>query len=60
DQQIGKDLFRYIKKRSKKTNLFKFAWLKNQILKISIQNKKLQTQLFRFVDVLPSLKNKRS
>lgn len=58
DQQIGKDLFRYIKKRSKKTNLFKFAWLKNQILKISIQNKKLQTQLFRFVDVLPSLKTK--
>jgi RHH-type proline utilization regulon transcriptional repressor/proline dehydrogenase/delta 1-pyrroline-5-carboxylate dehydrogenase len=58
DQQVGKELFRYIKKRSKKTNLFKFAWLKNQVLKISIQNKKLQTQLFRFVDVLPSLKTK--
>lgn len=56
DQQLGKDLFKYIKQRSKKTNLFKFAWLKNQVLKISIQNKKLQTQLFRFVDALPCLK----
>ena len=58
DQQIGKELFRFIKKRSKKNNIFKFAWLKNQILKISIQDKNLQTQLFRFVDVLPCLKIK--
>jgi RHH-type proline utilization regulon transcriptional repressor/proline dehydrogenase/delta 1-pyrroline-5-carboxylate dehydrogenase len=58
DQKVGKELFAYIKQRTKKTNLFKFSWLKNQVLKISIQNKKLQTQLFRFVDVLPSLKTK--
>lgn len=56
DYQIGKELFKYIRKQNQEWKLLNFDWLKNQILKFSIQDRKLQNQLFRFVDVLPSLK----
>ena len=54
--KIGKELFAYIRSHSK--NIFSKNWLKNQFLKLATLNPKLQQQVFRFVDVLPSLKSK--
>lgn len=52
---IGKKLFGYIKSKSTGLHALNVDSLKNLMLKLSISNSKLQQQLFRFVDVLPSL-----
>jgi RHH-type proline utilization regulon transcriptional repressor/proline dehydrogenase/delta 1-pyrroline-5-carboxylate dehydrogenase len=52
--EIGRELFAYIKKNKV------FFDPKQAFLKLSTLNQGLQTQLFRFVDVLPNLKNKES
>ena len=52
--EIGRELFAYIKKKQS------FFDLKNLFLKASTFDQKLQTQLFKFVDVLPNLKKKES
>lgn len=54
--KIGKELFAYIRSRSK--NVFSKNWVKNQVLKLATLSPKLQQQVFRFVDVLPSLTTK--
>lgn len=51
---IGKELFAFIEKKKS------FTDLKNVFLQLSTFDQKLQTQLFKFVDVLPSLKHKDS
>ncbi len=57
EEIIGRKLFQYIKAKDSGLNLFKLDFLKNQMLKLSISNPKLQKELFRFVDVLPTLQN---
>ncbi len=57
EETIGRELFKYIKAKDSGLNLFKLDFLKNQMLKLSISNPKLQKELFRFVDVLPTLQN---
>lgn len=57
EESIGKDLFAYIKSQDRGLNIFKVSTIKNQLLKFSISNPKLQRELFRFVDVLPVLKS---
>lgn len=52
--EIGKELFAYIKK---KQSIFDF---KSLFLQVSTYDQSLQTQLFKFVDVLPNLKEKES
>lgn len=52
--QIGTELFAYIKKKQS------FLDLKQLFLKLSTLDESLQTQLFKFVDVLPNLKEKES
>ncbi len=57
EELIGKELFKYIKAKDSGFNIFDLGFLKNQMLKMSISNPKLQRELFRFVDVLPALKS---
>lgn len=57
--ELGKEMFAYIRKRKKQVGLFSLAWLKDQMLKITMTEPNLQSQIFRFVDVLPSLKNEK-
>ncbi len=57
EELIGKKLFEYIKAKDSGLNLFRLDFLKNQMLKLSISNPKLQKELFRFVDVLPTLQS---
>jgi RHH-type transcriptional regulator, proline utilization regulon repressor / proline dehydrogenase / delta 1-pyrroline-5-carboxylate dehydrogenase len=54
--RIGKQLFAHVRSASK--NPFTINWLKNNFLKIATYTPKLQQEVFRFVDVLPSLKTK--
>ncbi|MCE2929182.1 MAG: proline dehydrogenase family protein, partial [Candidatus Caenarcaniphilales bacterium] len=54
EYQIGKEMFAFIKAKSFQSDLNKF--FKNLLLRFSTNNPRLQQQLFRFVDVLPSLK----
>ena len=57
EEIIGRKLFEYIKAKDSGLNIFNLDFFKNQMLKLSIYNPKLQRELFRFVDVLPSLHN---
>jgi RHH-type transcriptional regulator, proline utilization regulon repressor / proline dehydrogenase / delta 1-pyrroline-5-carboxylate dehydrogenase len=52
--EIGKELFDYIAKKQSLLDL------KSLFLRVSTFDPKLQTQIFKFVDVLPNLKEKES
>ena len=57
-EQIGKELFAYMKAQSSGFNIFKLQNLKDLLLKLSISQPELKQKLFHFVDVLPVLKTK--
>lgn len=57
EYELGKKLFAFIKAKKSGFNPFKLDWYKNFLLSLSLKNPELQTQMFRFVDVLPSLKS---
>ncbi len=57
EQVIGRKLFKYIQAKDKAWNIFNVNFFKNQMLKMSISNPQMQRNLFKFVDVLPALKN---
>lgn len=54
--QLGKDLLLHLRGHWSNYNIFDLQWYRNQILKFSSLNPKLQQELFKFVDVLPNLK----
>ncbi len=53
-QQFGRDLFAKVKAKQKKTA---GAWWNNKLMEHSLKDEKLKLQLFRFVDVLPTLRD---
>lgn len=55
-QQIGKELFKYMKARSG-LNVFKLQSLRDLFLRLSIARPQMKQRLFHFIDLLPVLKS---
>ena len=51
-QTLGRDLFARVRSRQGKTSA---AWWNNKLMDFALKDEKMKLQLFRFVDVLPSL-----
>lgn len=56
--EISSQLFSYSKSKESSFNPFSLQAWNKQLMKISMADGKLKDQLFRFVDVLPNLRNK--
>ena len=54
-KELGKEIFRRIK--SSKSSFFDRSFWSTKIMDIGMKNETLKTELFRFVDVLPTLKS---
>lgn len=52
-QDIGKDIFKRVK--SSKTSFFDRSFWSTKLMEIGMKDEKLKVELFRFVDVLPTL-----
>src|SRR4051812_10763890 len=50
-QQIGRELFAQVKARKQRSD----GWWKSKLIDYSLKDEALKIQLFRFVDVLPTL-----
>jgi RHH-type transcriptional regulator, proline utilization regulon repressor / proline dehydrogenase / delta 1-pyrroline-5-carboxylate dehydrogenase len=55
-QQIGRELFAKIKAKKQKSS---GAWWNSKLIEYSLKDEALKVQLFRFVDVLPMLRDSR-
>ncbi|MCZ7646656.1 MAG: proline dehydrogenase family protein [Planctomycetota bacterium] len=53
-QRIGRELFAQVKEQQKK---LKGGWWNTKMMDFALQNEALKVQLFRFTDVLPSLRS---
>ena len=54
-QSIGKDIFKRVK--SSKSSFFDRSFWSTKLMELGMKDEKLKVELFRFVDVLPTLKN---
>ena len=52
-KQIGKEIFNGV--RNSKTSFFDRSFWSTKLMEIGMKNEKLKVELFRFVDVLPTL-----